>query len=48
MFGIEIIDAGLLPAMFVALLVSATARSRRSGLAAIAILAAAVCLTWLL
>jgi len=35
-------------AMFVALLVSATARSWRSGLAAIAILAIAVCLTWLL
>jgi len=35
-------------AMFVALLVSATARSWRLGLAAIAILAAAVCLTWLL
>jgi hypothetical protein len=34
-------------AMFVALLVSATARSWRSGLAAIAILAAAICLTWL-
>ena len=35
-------------AMFMALLVSATARSRRSGLAAIAILTAAICLTWLL
>ena len=35
-------------AMFVALLVSATARSWRSGLAAIAILAAAISLTWLL
>jgi hypothetical protein len=34
-------------AIFVALLVSSTARSRRSGLAAIAILAAAVCLNWL-
>jgi len=38
----------LVSTMFMALLVSTTARSWRSGLAAIAILAAAICLTWLL